>query len=164
MIDPQTMLFFLPWRSSSFKHIAEVQPTSTQLPRTPIAAKMTTKVASNIGAESMQYRHYKRPHEDADDDDQYRDRDYDSSSSDARKLLTGVSGPVHTYIKTDKNANFKWGVRHFAGRRYRGWKKQGKSTLDEELTVEVRTLCGITAAGLFIVAIIINERLLAIYT
>lgn len=127
---------------------------------------MTAKVASNIGAESMQYRHYKRPHEDdADDDDQYRDRDYDSSSSsDARKLPTGVSGPVHTYIKTDKNANFKWGVRHFAGRRYRGWKKQARSTVDEELTVEVRTHCGITAAGLFIVAIIINEQLLAIYT
>ncbi|XP_039433309.1 uncharacterized protein LOC120415767 [Culex pipiens pallens] len=109
-------------RSSSFKHLTGVQSTSTQLPRTPIAAKITAKVASNIGADSMQYRHYKRPHEDdADDDDQYRDRDYDSSSSsDARKLPTGVSGPVHTYIKTDKNANFKWGVRHFAGRRYRG--------------------------------------------
>uniref|UniRef100_A0A182NH43 Uncharacterized protein n=1 Tax=Anopheles dirus TaxID=7168 RepID=A0A182NH43_9DIPT len=30
----------------------------------------------------------------------------------------GTSGPVHTYIKTDKNANFKWGVRHFVGKKY----------------------------------------------
>lgn len=28
------------------------------------------------------------------------------------------TGPVHTYIKTDKNANFKWGVRHFVGKKY----------------------------------------------
>uniref|UniRef100_A0A182WCH9 Attacin C-terminal domain-containing protein n=1 Tax=Anopheles minimus TaxID=112268 RepID=A0A182WCH9_9DIPT len=34
-----------------------------------------------------------------------------------RKMATvrGTSGPIHTYIKTDKNANFKWGVRHFVG-------------------------------------------------
>ncbi|XP_035906000.1 uncharacterized protein LOC118509472 [Anopheles stephensi] len=30
----------------------------------------------------------------------------------------GTSGPIHTYIKTDKNANFKWGVRHFVGAKY----------------------------------------------
>ncbi|KFB50717.1 hypothetical protein ZHAS_00018758 [Anopheles sinensis] len=37
-----------------------------------------------------------------------------------RKLASvrGTSGPVHTYIKTDKNANFKWGVRHFVGKKY----------------------------------------------
>lgn len=23
----------------------------------------------------------------------------------------GATGPVHTFVKTDKNANFKWGVR-----------------------------------------------------
>uniref|UniRef100_A0A182MG74 Attacin C-terminal domain-containing protein n=1 Tax=Anopheles culicifacies TaxID=139723 RepID=A0A182MG74_9DIPT len=37
-----------------------------------------------------------------------------------RKMGTvrGTSGPIHTYIKTDKNANFKWGVRHFVGAKY----------------------------------------------
>lgn len=28
------------------------------------------------------------------------------------------TGPVYTYVKTDKNANFKWGVRHFVGSKY----------------------------------------------
>lgn len=28
------------------------------------------------------------------------------------------TGPVHTYVKTDKNANFKWGVRHYVGNKY----------------------------------------------
>lgn len=32
----------------------------------------------------------------------------------------GVTGPVHTYVKTDKNANFKWGVRHHVGHHYAG--------------------------------------------
>ncbi|CAH1984241.1 unnamed protein product [Acanthoscelides obtectus] len=30
----------------------------------------------------------------------------------------GVVGPVHTFVKTDRNANFKWGVRHVVGQRY----------------------------------------------
>lgn len=28
------------------------------------------------------------------------------------------TGPVNTYVKTDKNANYKWGVRHFVGKKY----------------------------------------------
>jgi hypothetical protein len=28
------------------------------------------------------------------------------------------TGPVHTYVKTDKKANVKWGVRHFVGKKY----------------------------------------------
>lgn len=32
----------------------------------------------------------------------------------------GVTGPVHTYVKTDKHANFKWGVRHHVGHHYAG--------------------------------------------
>ncbi|KAK4873719.1 hypothetical protein RN001_013079 [Aquatica leii] len=32
----------------------------------------------------------------------------------------GVTGPVHTYVKTDKHANFKWGVRHHVGHHYSG--------------------------------------------
>ncbi|KAF4524732.1 hypothetical protein B566_EDAN013800, partial [Ephemera danica] len=30
----------------------------------------------------------------------------------------GVTGPVHTYVKTDKHANFKWGVKHHVGKEY----------------------------------------------
>lgn len=29
-----------------------------------------------------------------------------------------VTGPVFTIIKTDKNSNFKWGVRHYVGKKY----------------------------------------------
>lgn len=32
----------------------------------------------------------------------------------------GVTGPVHTFVKTDKNAHFKWGVRHHVGHHYAG--------------------------------------------
>lgn len=28
------------------------------------------------------------------------------------------TGPVHTYVKTDKKAHYKWGVRHFVGSKY----------------------------------------------
>ncbi|KAJ0180076.1 hypothetical protein K1T71_004667 [Dendrolimus kikuchii] len=31
---------------------------------------------------------------------------------------SGVTGPVHTFVKTDKNANYKWGVRHHVGDKY----------------------------------------------
>lgn len=34
----------------------------------------------------------------------------------------GVTGPVHTFVKTDKHANFKWGVRHHVGHQYAGRK------------------------------------------
>jgi len=27
----------------------------------------------------------------------------------------GVTGPVHTFVKTDKHGHYKWGVRHHAG-------------------------------------------------
>merc|ERR1711981_717995 len=30
----------------------------------------------------------------------------------------GRVGPVYTFVKTDPKANFKWGVRHFAGVQY----------------------------------------------
>lgn len=47
---------------------------------------------------------------------------YKSISDDAETLRLAKSarstGPVHTYVKTDKNANFKWGVRHFVGKKY----------------------------------------------
>lgn len=32
----------------------------------------------------------------------------------------GSTGPVHTFVKTDKHANFKWGVRHHVGHKYAG--------------------------------------------
>ncbi|KAL1497896.1 hypothetical protein ABEB36_008779 [Hypothenemus hampei] len=30
----------------------------------------------------------------------------------------GITGPVHTFVKTDKHAHFKWGVRHHVGHHY----------------------------------------------
>ncbi|XP_058456908.1 uncharacterized protein LOC131434260 [Malaya genurostris] len=85
-------------------------------------------------SESMQRRHYRTAFDDQnggsgrnrydsneedgdDDDDDYSDEEWASKSS---RKPPGVSGPAHTYIKTDKNANFKWGVRHFAGKQYGG--------------------------------------------
>lgn len=32
----------------------------------------------------------------------------------------GVVGPVYTHVKTDKHANFKWGVKHRVGKEYAG--------------------------------------------
>ncbi|XP_064107032.1 uncharacterized protein LOC135216025 isoform X1 [Macrobrachium nipponense] len=32
----------------------------------------------------------------------------------------GKVGPVYTFVKTDYNSNFKWGVRHRAGSQYAG--------------------------------------------
>lgn len=29
-----------------------------------------------------------------------------------------TTGPVHTYVRTDKKGNAKWGVRHFVGNKY----------------------------------------------
>ncbi|CAH2107623.1 unnamed protein product [Euphydryas editha] len=40
--------------------------------------------------------------------------DYDEEN----KATSGVTGPVHTFVKTDKNANYKWGVRHHVGNKY----------------------------------------------
>ncbi|CAH0627302.1 unnamed protein product [Chrysodeixis includens] len=51
----------------------------------------------------------KRGHDDYD-----HDHDYDSD----HKGTSGVTGPVHTFVKTDKNANYKWGVRHHVGDKY----------------------------------------------
>ena len=31
----------------------------------------------------------------------------------------GVTGPVHTYIKTDYHGNFKWGAKHTVGKHMR---------------------------------------------
>lgn len=41
------------------------------------------------------------------------DDEYLRSAKSARS-----TGPVHTYVKTDKHANVKWGVRHFVGKKY----------------------------------------------
>ncbi|XP_037282174.1 uncharacterized protein LOC119175069 [Rhipicephalus microplus] len=32
----------------------------------------------------------------------------------------GVVGPVHTYVRTDYDGNFKWGARHHVGKSYGG--------------------------------------------
>lgn len=36
------------------------------------------------------------------------------------KKPKGKVGPVYTFVKTDYNGNFKWGVRHRAGAQYGG--------------------------------------------
>ncbi|CAK1603910.1 unnamed protein product [Parnassius mnemosyne] len=46
--------------------------------------------------------------------DHYEDRDHDYD----HRGTSGVTGPVHTFVKTDKNANYKWGVRHHVGNKY----------------------------------------------
>ncbi|XP_068630276.1 uncharacterized protein [Battus philenor] len=44
----------------------------------------------------------------------FEDHDYNSD----HRGTSGVTGPVHTFVKTDKNANYKWGVRHHVGNKY----------------------------------------------
>ena len=43
-----------------------------------------------------------------------------SGSSSYGKHPKGKVGPVYTFVKTDYDANFKWGVRHVAGKKYAG--------------------------------------------
>ncbi|XP_059048408.1 uncharacterized protein LOC131843711 [Achroia grisella] len=54
---------------------------------------------------------WQRPKRDHEDYHHHDDDDHKGSSS-------GVTGPVHTFVKTDKNANYKWGVRHHVGNKY----------------------------------------------
>ncbi|XP_040158321.1 uncharacterized protein LOC120897463 [Anopheles arabiensis] len=58
----------------------------------------------------------RRPH--ASGTDHPRSRAPSAAGSRRKMPVHGTSGPIHTYIKTDKNANFKWGVRHFVGAKY----------------------------------------------
>merc|ERR1712012_484671 len=44
-----------------------------------------------------------------------------------RDAPPGRVGPVYTFVKTDPQANFKWGVRHRAGAQY------GKRSAPEEV-------------------------------
>lgn len=39
-------------------------------------------------------------------------------SNDDYTAVGKTTGPVFTIITTDKNANFKWGVRHYVGKKY----------------------------------------------
>ncbi|XP_019550785.3 uncharacterized protein LOC109420790 [Aedes albopictus] len=99
----------------------EKRPTLNTATR---VTRQTTEDDDDDKDSSMQYLHYAAR---SDDDNQYRDHDYDSASDEElavrNQRRAGVTGPVHTYIKTDKNANFKWGVRHFVGKRYRGGRR-----------------------------------------
>ncbi|XP_053602481.1 uncharacterized protein LOC128670665 [Plodia interpunctella] len=45
-------------------------------------------------------------------------RQYDHDHHDHGDHSSGVTGPVHTFVKTDKNANYKWGVRHHVGNKF----------------------------------------------
>lgn len=40
------------------------------------------------------------------------------SFEDSRESTSRTTGPVFTVVKTDSNANVKWGVRHYVGRKY----------------------------------------------
>ncbi|CAB3371667.1 Hypothetical predicted protein [Cloeon dipterum] len=57
-----------------------------------------------------------------DDGQEFQARLHDAPLSRARRSpgKEGVVGPVHTYVKTDKHANFKWGVKHHVGKEYAG--------------------------------------------
>ncbi|XP_014362993.2 uncharacterized protein LOC106714454 [Papilio machaon] len=46
----------------------------------------------------------------------YYDHDHDLDQD--RRETSGITGSVHTFVKTDKNANYKWGVRHHVGNKY----------------------------------------------
>jgi hypothetical protein len=46
------------------------------------------------------------------------EKDYLRSSSGKKQKTHKTTGPVHTYVKTDKKANVKWGVRHYVGKKY----------------------------------------------
>lgn len=35
-----------------------------------------------------------------------------------RRYSKKYIGPVYTYVKTDKHANYKWGVKHKVGKHY----------------------------------------------
>ncbi|CAG9560124.1 unnamed protein product [Danaus chrysippus] len=59
----------------------------------------------------------KRERDDHDYDHDY-DRDHDHDNAHDHRSTSGVTGPIHTFVKTDKNANYKWGVRHHVGNQY----------------------------------------------
>merc|ERR1712038_654038 len=46
----------------------------------------------------------------------------------------GRVGPVYTFVKTDPQANFKWGVRHRVGAQYGRW--EGSFDQSEKLQIQ----------------------------
>ena len=48
----------------------------------------------------------------------YQPADLPVAASSYGKHPRGKVGPVYTFVKTDPDANFKWGVRHVAGAQY----------------------------------------------
>ncbi|KAJ8732237.1 hypothetical protein PYW08_014967 [Mythimna loreyi] len=63
--------------------------------------------------EKPQWDRPKRGH-----DHDYDHHDHHDHHNHDHKGTSGVTGPVHTFVKTDKNANYKWGVRHHVGDKY----------------------------------------------
>ncbi|RVE47065.1 hypothetical protein evm_008249 [Chilo suppressalis] len=55
---------------------------------------------------------------DHDHDHDHHGHDHGRHRDQERKETRGVTGPVHTFVKTDKNANYKWGVRHHVGNQF----------------------------------------------
>ncbi|CAH2269100.1 uncharacterized protein LOC120626033 [Pararge aegeria] len=58
-------------------------------------------------------------YDEEDDHNHSSDHDHNSdhNQNSDNKESDGVIGPVHTFVKTDKNANYKWGVRHHVGKK-----------------------------------------------
>lgn len=48
-------------------------------------------------------------------------RKLSSSRINTPSKTSRTTGPVFTYVKTDKDANVKWAVRHFVGKKYHWW-------------------------------------------
>lgn len=46
------------------------------------------------------------------------DSDQDLEESRVKRHHTGSTGPVHSFVKTDKHGHYKWGVRHHVGHGY----------------------------------------------
>lgn len=69
-------------------------------------------------------KRYRRNH--GDSEVQRLRRQGDSEESESQRYRRqgggheGVTGPVHTFVKTDEHAHFKWGVRHHVGHEYAG--------------------------------------------
>ncbi|KAK3872393.1 hypothetical protein Pcinc_022520 [Petrolisthes cinctipes] len=51
---------------------------------------------------------------------QRRDTGYGPPPKPHYNYKPGKVGPVYTFVKTDYQGNFKWGVRHRAGQKYAG--------------------------------------------
>ncbi|KAI5645221.1 hypothetical protein NE865_02769 [Phthorimaea operculella] len=86
------------------RHVRQIR----QIPIRPLLRPYRVPVAPvREPSEEPQRQRAKRGHDFDVDHDHHYDRDH-----------RGITGPVHTFVKTDKNANYKWGVRHHVGNKF----------------------------------------------